>query len=123
VDEFVPDVIEARVGEPVTWTFVGRHTVSFNVPAYLPVFAVDGDGTVRFDDRVHEPVGWDLSTARDGDAPLLADAGAWDGRGFRSSGLDWRTGDRFRVTFTRPGSYLMACLIHPAMVGKVEVRG
>jgi plastocyanin len=122
VDEFLPGIVRATVGRPVTWTFVGRHTVSFNVPRYLPVFAVDDDGTVRLDRRVHEPVGWTVPAHPPDAPPRLVDAGVWNGEGFRSSGLDWRTGDRFRVTFSRPGSYLLACLIHPAMVGKVVVR-
>lgn len=122
VDEFVPRTVQATVGQPVSWTFVGRHTVSFNVPAYLPVFAVASDGMVSSDPRVHEPAGWTARPPRDGHAPLVVDAGAWDGRGFRSTGLDWRTGDRFSVTFNRPGTYPMACLIHPAMVGKVVVK-
>ena len=121
VDEFVPGVVRATVDEPVTWTFVGRHTVSFNVPAYLPVFAVDEDGAVRLDERVHEAVGWDVPVHAPDDPPVLVDAGEWDGTGFRSTGLDWRTGDQFRLTFTRPGSYALACLIHPSMVGKVVV--
>lgn len=120
VDEFLPGTVRAEVGAPVTWTFVGRHTVSFNVPAYLPVFAVDGEGTVRLDERVHQPVGWEIA-ARVADQPAAVDVGEWDGRGFRSTGLDWRTGDRFTVTFTRAGTYLMACMVHPAMVGRVVV--
>jgi plastocyanin len=122
VDEFVPGILRIAAGERVRWTFVGRHTVSFNVPSYLPVFAVDGDGAVRLDRRVHEPVGWSVPEARPAGVPVHVDVGEWDGRGFRSSGLDWRTGDTFSVTFTEPGSYLLACLIHPAMVGKVVVR-
>ena len=121
VDEFVPPVVRTGVDEPVTWTFVGRHTVSFNVPRYLPVFAVDDDGTVRLDPLVHEPVGWAVPSVEPNDAPAIVDAGRWDGRGFRSTGLDWRTGDQFTVRFTRRGTFLMACLVHPAMVGKVVV--
>lgn len=121
VDEFLPGIVRATVGQPVTWTFVGRHTVSFNVPRYLPVFAVDEDGTVLLDPRVHEAVGWAVADHPPDAPPRLVDVGEWNGEGFRSSGLDWRTGDRFRVTFSKPGSYLLACLIHPAMVGKVVV--
>ena len=110
-----------HAGRAITWTFVGRHTVSFNVPGYLPVFAVARDGTVRLDPRVHEPVGWRIPAVEADSPPRLVDAGEWDGDGFVSTGLDWRTGDRFRVTFTRPGTYLLACLIHPAMIGRVVV--
>ena len=121
VDEFLPGDLEVTAGRPVTWTFVGRHTVSFNVPGYLPVFAVADDGRVRLDPRVHEPVGWSIPPPEPAEPPRLVDVGEWDGEGFVSTGLDWRTGDRLRVTFTTPGTYLLACLIHPAMVGQVEV--
>jgi plastocyanin len=121
VNEFVPSTVRTGVGEPVTWTFVGRHTVSFNVPGYRPVFAVDKEGVVRLDSRVYEPVGWTIPTERPSAGPLTVDAAPWNGKGFRSTGLDWRTGDQFRVAFSKPGTYLMACLIHPGMVGKVIV--
>lgn len=122
VNEFVPATVRTRAGQPVTWTFVGRHTVSFNVPKYLPVFARAEEGVVRLDPRVHEPAGWEIPRDRPPGAPLVVDAGPWNGQGFRSTGLDWRTGDSFRVSFSRPGTYLMACLIHPTMVGRVIVQ-
>ena len=125
-NEFVPSEFESRVGQKVTWTFVGRHTISFNVPAYLPVFEVGGDGSVSLDPNVYEAVGWtDLPPPRwagDPAQPVHADAGAWDGTGFRSTGLDWATGDTFSLTFTQPGTYPYACLVHPAMVGSVKIR-
>jgi plastocyanin len=123
VNEFVPGQVRTRTGEPVTWTFVGRHTISFNVPRYFPIFSVDGGGAVRINPGAHEPVVWPGRPPEGPrDQPAAVDAGAWDGRGFRSSGLDWETGDRFSVTFTEPGTYAMACLIHPGMVGEVQVR-
>jgi plastocyanin len=48
------------------------------------------------------------------------DAGRWDGSGFLSSGV--QPGGTYTVTFTRPGTYPYACLIHPRMVGEVVVR-
>ena len=122
---FVPNRLEAKAGEKVTWTFVGRHTISFNVPAYLPVFEVDDrNGRVSLDGRVYEPVGWPgLPPARPTPAASVhADVGTWDGKGFHSTGLDWATGDTFSVRFAKPGTYPFACLIHPAMVGSVKVR-
>ena len=53
----------------------------------------------------------------------VVDAGSWDGKGFYSSGLigggpylEWS------VRITRPGKYRYACLIHPPMVGTLEVQ-
>lgn len=124
VNQFIPARIRTRVGEPVTWTFTGRHTVSFNVPKFFPIFSVAGSGQVTINPDAHRPIGF---PGRPPGLPATqqatVDAGTWDGRGFRSSGLDWNAGDRFSVAFSRPGTYLLACLIHPEMVGKVEVEG
>ena len=52
----------------------------------------------------------------------MVDVGTWDGKGgFHSSGA-LEHGDRFSVTFTRPGTYSYACVLHPQMVGTVVVR-
>jgi plastocyanin len=122
VNQFLPATVHTRVGQPVTWTFTGRHTVSFNVPKFFPIFSVTESGRVDINPDAHRPVGF---PGRAPDLPATqkasVDAGTWDGRGFRSSGLDWLAGDRFSLTFSRPGSYLMACLVHPGMVGKVVV--
>lgn len=54
---------------------------------------------------------------------INVDGGKFDGSGgFHSTGLDDNTGDTFSRTFTKPGTYLFACLVHPAMVGKVVVK-
>ncbi len=54
--------------------------------------------------------------------PVKIDAGTWDGKGFRSSGLDYPDGSEFSVTFTKAGTYPYACLIHPTMVGTIVVK-
>lgn len=55
--------------------------------------------------------------------PIHVDGGEFDGGGgFHSTGLDYNTGDTFSLTFTKSGTYLFACLVHPAMVGKVVVK-
>jgi hypothetical protein len=55
--------------------------------------------------------------------PIRVDGGEFDGGdGFHSTGLDYNDGDSFSLTFTKSGTYLFACLIHPAMVGKVVVK-
>jgi len=54
------------------------------------------------------------------------DAGDYDGRHFLSSGLGGPMGPddvvTYSVTFTRAGSYKYACLVHPLMVGVVDVQ-
>jgi plastocyanin len=127
INEFFPRKFEAKVGEKVTWTLDGSlHTVSFNVPKYFPIFTVDEkDGEVHWDPRAYEPRGFDIDREvpefGDDYEPAAIDAGRWDGRGgFHSSGA-LVPGDTFSVTFTRPGSYPFACVLHPQMVGTLQV--
>jgi hypothetical protein len=55
--------------------------------------------------------------------PVSVDAGNFDGAGgLKSSGTGWNNGDKYRVTFTKAGTYPYACLIHPGMIGKVVVK-
>ena len=128
INEFFPREFEVRVGEKVTWTLDGSlHTISFNVPKYFPIFTVDeDDGEVHWDPRAYEPRGFDIEreipTFGSDFEPVDVDAGEWDGRGgFHSSG-GLVPGDTFSVTFTRSGTYPFACVLHPQMVGTLDVR-
>lgn len=128
INEFLPKQASGKVGKPVTWTFDGApHTVSFSVPKYFPLFTIQKDGTVYRNPDAYQPVGFDVPP-REGDPfsgeeePLHVDGGRWDGRGgFRSSGALF-PGDTFSVTFTRRGTYRYACVLHPQMVGTVEIQ-
>lgn len=131
VNEFLPAKFSAKVGQKVTWTFDGTaHTVSFNVPKYFPLFTVRKDGDVVWNAKSHEAVGWTVpERAQDGadgeeePPPRNVDVGKWDGRGgFHSSGA-LEPGERFSVTFTKAGTYAYACVLHPQMVGTLEVKG
>jgi plastocyanin len=129
IDEFYPSKVEARVGRPVTWTMQGfTHTISFNVPKYFPIFTVDDDDDVHWDPKSYEPVAWDVPPLDENaspeapPAPRKIDVGRWDGGGgFHSSGF-LVPGDTFTVTFTKPGTYSFACVLHPQMVGTLEVK-
>jgi plastocyanin len=151
VTEFVPRTVKTKVHQKVTWRIVGdSHTVSFNVPKYLPEITVGKDGAVQYTDQVINAVGGpgfpappapDPSSAPasggppDGGSnsgppppspPVHVDAGDYDGRHFLSSGLGGPMGTddvvTYSVTFTRAGSYKYACLVHPLMVGVVDVQ-
>jgi plastocyanin len=130
VNEFLPKTVKAKVDKPVTWTLDGSgHTVSFNVPKYFPVFTVEKSGDVEWNPKSYEPVGWDIPDSddsgpgpRDGEEePRKVDVGKWDGKGgFHSSGV-LAPGETFTLTFTKAGTYPYACVLHPQMVGTVEV--
>jgi plastocyanin len=128
VNEFTPRTVKAEVGKPVTWTFIQNHTISFNVPPYVPYYDVKKNGTVVQSDAIGEPTGGfpgrSAPTADEGPPvpSVHVDAGKFDGSGgLKSSGVDWQTGDTYTVTFTKAGTYPMACLVHPGMIGKVVV--
>jgi plastocyanin len=128
INEFLPKTIKAKVGKPVTWTLDGfTHTISFNVPKYFPVFTVAKSGKVTWNPKSFKPVGWDVpepahsNNGPPSDEGRKIDVGTWDGKGgFHSSGaLDH--GDTFSLTFSKAGTYPYACVLHPQMVGTVEV--
>jgi plastocyanin len=132
INEFFPRKVSAKVGQKITWTVDGAtHTVSFNVPKYFPIFTVADDGEVTWDPKSFDPVGFDVpppdeerpeSEDEAEAAARTIDAGDWDGTGgFHSSGA-LEAGTTFSVTFTKAGTYPFACVLHPQMVGTVEVR-
>ncbi len=128
-NEFTPRTINATEGEKVTWTFIGNHTISFNVPAYTPLFEFK-KSKLEFNERWDKAAGgWPgppeghESFAGPDQEPVAIDAGEWDGSGgFHSSGTGWADGDTYSVTFTKKGTYPYACLIHPGQIGKVVVK-
>jgi plastocyanin len=142
--EFVPKKIQAKVGEKVTWHIAdGGHTISFNVPKYLPEITVARDGTARYNVQVIHPVGGPgfPTTPPSREAPptsIKVDAGNYDGSFFLSSGLGFAPPPSgppgspgaggpplettYSLTFTKAGTYKYACLVHPEMVGDIDVR-
>ena len=129
-NEFLPRTIHAKVGEKVTWAFVGIHTVSFDVPRYFPLLLIDKNGTVRLDPsgqargRARFPESFLPDNAGD---PFIVDGGTWNGSGFISSGFPPDTNGptdvtAYSLTFSKAGTYQYACLIHPKMVGTVVVK-
>jgi plastocyanin len=129
VNEFTPRVIKAGVGEKVTWTFVGNHSISFNVPPFAPLYKVLKNGDIVANGTLDKPQGgWPGAPPTHKPYPLVTDslvnldAGNFDGSGgLKSSGVGFNTGDTYSVTFTKRGTYPYACLIHAGMIGKVVV--
>jgi plastocyanin len=125
---FVPNRIRAKAGEKVTWVVLGNHTISFNVPKYFPIFTIEKDGTIVRNPQLDKPAGGSpplpqTSGPSPGPSkPEIVDAGTWNGQWFHSSGLI--SADSFGVyslSFSKPGTYKFACLVHPLMVGTLEV--
>ena len=131
ISEFIPDPIRTRVNEKVSW-YVSGHTVSFHVPRYFPQLTVAKDGKVTVNPRAVNPVNSPAAEPPEDEGgerfeggppePVEVDAGTWDGRTFISSGVP-DSDIIWSLTFTRPGKYKYACLIHPRMVGEVVVSG
>ena len=142
LDGFFPQTIRIRVGDTVTWKFIGdpthRHTATLvGGPFPGPKDAVAGGAPGEVmparwipvpggapADRMRNPV-FAAPTRRAG-APVET----YDGTTYVNSGemstrprlADMPKNDTFSVTFTKPGTYQYFCLFHrPHMVGTIEV--
>jgi plastocyanin len=125
INEFVPRTIHAKVDQPITWNVIGAdHTISFNVPPYLPIFNFRSDGKVVFNPKVDNPTGGapTIPDAGDEGQPRKIDGGTYDGTGFWSSGtVGGDPARQYTLRISKPGTYNYACLVHPRMIGKVVV--
>lgn len=94
--QYYPGTITVDVGDTVTWSVASGepHTISFGPPP--------------------GPFGSDQNMAPAGGS-------SYDGTGFVSSGLIFM-GKTYALTFTKPGTYNYACMIHPSMRGTVVVQ-
>ncbi|MFN2624801.1 MAG: hypothetical protein ABR520_01800 [Mycobacteriales bacterium] len=127
ISEFGPAQAKLKVGQSMTWTFYGSHTISFNVARTAPgLREQSADGAVRVNPKLVDPV---RSAGMPRPVPTTAgttviDGGSWDGSGPKSSGLVYSRPPAlraYRLTFTRPGTYSYVCLVHPRMDGRVVV--
>ena len=125
LNEFIPKTLETKVGEPVTWLMFGPHSISFDVPEYFPIYEKLEDGTVRANHEVYLPAGGAPEVPEtESVEPIVVDGGTYDGSGFWSSGVLWSDAHvEYTLRFSTPGTYRVACLIHPPMVGTVVVTG
>jgi plastocyanin len=137
--QFVPTTVHARVGETVSWLFLGGpnqgHTLSFDVPKYFPLFTIEKDGTVVRNPKLDEPAGGAPAVPKNAQGgggnssngppppPVVIDGGTWNGQAFFSSGLISPAGGfvLYNMRFAKPGTYKFACLVHPLMVGTLVV--
>jgi plastocyanin len=133
IDEFIPATIQAKVGEKVTWTVVGPHTISFGKAPIEPgkFYSRAPDGAWHFNPQAGAPAGFPAAVPPNNNAPPSAQitihplsGGTYDGTGFKSTGVVQSfPPDLFGVslTFSKPGTYAYVCLIHPKMGGVVTV--
>ena len=129
INEFIPRRFTVDAGEKITWNLMGHHTISFGVPRYFPIIEFQSNGNVRFNPKLDPPAGgakrFDVpEEERYGGSPepIEFDGGTYDGTGFWSSGtMDADPYIEYSMRITKPGTYRYACLIHPPMVGTVEV--
>ncbi len=131
---FGPKDISIPVGGKVTWTVLGPHTISFNAPEDArPALLREAGGSVRINPKAFAPAnspgapppGPPPPGAPPGPPkPVVVDSGAWDGKGFRSSGFMLSFPPAlisYSVQFTQAGTYKFKCLIHTDMEGTVKV--
>ena len=125
LNEFVPENLEVEANVPVTWVMFGPHSISFDVPEYFPIYERLEDGTVRANEALFMPAGGAPEVEEpDGPGPIIIDGGTYDGSGFWSSGVLFSDAYvQYTLRFSNPGTYRIACLIHPPMVGTVTVTG
>lgn len=134
VNEFLPKTIDIKVDDSLRWLVVAdQHNIAFDVPSYFPEFSIDKSGKVIWNPQAVGPVNSPKmpQSQQNGPGPppkevvpSITDGGRYDGSHFLSSGLGGGGGADigYSLTFTKPGTYKYACLIHPAMIGTVIVH-
>ena len=137
VNMFGPADLSIPVGGSVTWTVLGRHTISFNAPedaTPLRLLVMERntppEEAVRINEKTLAPANSPgQPPLPEGEAhppgpPILIDGGTWDGEGFLNSGVIVSSPPQlfqYRLTFSTAGTYTYQCLIHSDMEGMVQV--
>jgi plastocyanin len=124
INEFVPKTVRTKAGQPIRWKMMGsNHTISFDVPTYFPQVQFLKNGTVRLNPKLEPPAGGAKKVPeQEGMGVFKFDGGAYDGSGFWSSGLIGAEPYlEYTMSISKRGTYRIACLIHPPMVGTVVV--
>jgi plastocyanin len=118
---FGPANVSIPVGGSVTWTVFGPHSIFFNAPASAQQLRAPApDGSVHLNAKAASPAGGPGAP----DKPGLFDGGKWDGVGEHSTGLILSFPPdlyRYRLTFTKAGTYDYICSVHTNMKGTVTV--
>ncbi|MEY2434302.1 MAG: hypothetical protein QOC92_4027 [Acidimicrobiaceae bacterium] len=132
---FGPDKANVKVGDTVTWTVVGPHTISFGASEALSTYIAKApDGAVHLTADSFKPAGGagqPQGPPGGGGAasgppgpPTPIDGASFDGTGLHNSGLILSFPPNlfsYSVKFTKAGTFDYKCLIHPDMKGTVNV--
>jgi plastocyanin len=126
---FGPDSVDIKVGDSVTWTIVGPHTVTFGGDESLrTAIAKAPDGSVHVNADAFAPAGGagqpEGPPPEKPGPPIAIDGGSYDGAGVHSSGLVLSFPPQlytYALKFTKAGTYDYFCAIHPDMKGVVNV--
>lgn len=116
VEEFAPKTITVNVGDTITWKVASTefHTINFPASAGMAgmmmthehtPFVIPGEGGLFINPIAAFPMG----------------GKTFDGSEDAGSGL-LNKGDSYSLTFTKAGEYEYHCIIHPEMVGTINVR-
>jgi plastocyanin len=108
--EFLPRTVRVPVNGAIHWRDNGFHNIAFTSGAAYPPLIIAGPGAqdVQVNPRVAFPA---------------QPAPTYDGTGYFNSGLP-QPGQPFEwtLTFSRPGAFEYACMVHPFMKGFVVVE-
>jgi plastocyanin len=128
LDEFGPEELTIPVGGVVTWNVSGPHTISFNTPEdAVGAIIKTPDGAVHLNQKSGAPAGGPgVAPGTPPPAkPTVIDGGTWNGVGFRNSGFLLGFGPpgilKFKLGFSKAGTYQYRCVVHPDMKGTVKV--
>jgi plastocyanin len=132
INEFIPAQIQAKVGQKVSWTVIGPHTLSFGKAPIEPgKFATKSpDGAWHLNAAAFGPSGFPPPPPPPSGPPPTGvsvtpiNGGTWDGTGFKSTGVLASFPPALygvSLSFTKAGTYPYVCLIHPKMGGVVTV--
>lgn len=124
-----PDSIDVKVGDAVTWTIVGPHTITFGGDESLrTAISKSPDGSVHVNAQAFAPTGGagqpQGPPPETPGPPIAIDGGSYDGNGVHSSGLVLSFPPQlytYSLKFTTAGTYDYFCSIHPDMNGVVNV--
>ena len=123
-EAFFPNDLTIDVGDTIIFTLRSHepHTITFNAPQPLPdPFQPQEDRSLAANPVLFLPSPAPAEPQNPA-APVSLSV-AFDGTGYVNSGFLQKPGDTYSVTFTKPGTWQVLCLLHPEhMKGTIVVN-